>query len=176
MASKLAALFALLPMAAMAQVPQPGQDMAQIVVQNSRALFRILPEGNGAAIREYFADTLRQATTDEAIAFANEKISERANGILGYSMHGLTFFPRDDQLLAGVEFSATGVNGSLICGFLMWSMPTPDEIGLIRIDQSLAERADFVKLDYPVAVEALSKFNCPEDAAKEFLASLPSAP
>ncbi|MEM9342251.1 MAG: hypothetical protein AAGA87_04340 [Pseudomonadota bacterium] len=176
MVSRLALLIALLPCTAMAQAPEPGQDMARMVIERTRALFAVLPSGSGARVRSFFAAPLLERTTDEQIYDANEKISETAGGILGYEIHHVTFFPREETLLAGVDFSGSGANGSLVCGFLMWSMPTADEIGLMRIDQSVVERAIFVRMEYARAEDALSKFRCHEEAATAFLASLPSAP
>lgn len=176
MVSRFAVLFILVPLAAFSQVPEPGQDTARLVMERSRELFRVLPESNGSAIRSFFADSLLNITTEEGVGESNSRISERAGGILGYYTHNLTFYPREESLLAALDFSGAGANGSLVCGYLVWSLPSPDEVGLVRIDQVVAERAIFVDMPYDVAEEAMEKFPCPADAETDFLASLPSAP
>ncbi|MDU8944549.1 hypothetical protein [Ovoidimarina sediminis] len=176
MANRAAALVIALglPVAALAEAPQPGEDAARLVGQVSEALFDLLPTEDHANARAFFTPEFAELLSEEEWNGLRKSLLAEAGAIPRYRAHALSFYPQADQLIAAVDFSGPGENGTAICGYLVWSMPTDDRIGLLRIEESVANPALMRQMQPEEATQALLSWRCPPDVIASVL-GLPKA-
>lgn len=158
-----------LPSGALAQVPEPGEPAARFVAQVSEAFFDLLPTENHAQARAFFEPELAEMLTPAAWETTRERLLAEAGTIPRYRAHGLSFYPQAEVLLAAVDFSGTGRDGAVICGYLVWSMPSADRIGLMRIEQSVARPGIMRQMEPEAAARTLLSWRCPPDVIEDIL-------
>lgn len=153
---------------ALAQI-QPSEQTTQLVANVSEAFFDQLVKEDFATERAFMSDRMANTASPDAWRSARLQVIEIAGQAQRYSAHGLTYY-QDEHLLAAVDFSGRAEDQSnLICGFMLWELPTSNVIGLVRFEQNVVSVDAFRRMPVQEAAQTMVNWRCPAEMIEDVL-------
>lgn len=157
-----------LSVSALAEV-QPSEETSRVAVEVSEAFLDQLVKEDFAAERAFFSDQLLDMVSLDDWQNTRKKGIEVAGKTQRYSIHEMTYY-RDSVLLVAVDFSGPAeFPGTQICGFMLWELPKPGSIGLVRLEQNVVSVDAFRKLPVEEAAQTMANWRCPADMIENVL-------
>lgn len=139
----------------------PSDETSRLVAQVSEAFLDQLVKEDFAAERAFFSDQLLDMVSLDDWQSTRKKGIEVAGKTQRYSIHEMTYY-RDSVLLVAVDFSGPAeFFGTQICGFMLWELPKPGSIGLVRLEQNVVSVDAFRKLPVEEAAQTMTNWRCP---------------
>ncbi|NRA89063.1 MAG: hypothetical protein HRU28_17135 [Rhizobiales bacterium] len=116
---------------------QPNIQTTKLVNGITKAFFEQLLLEEFTSERAFMSDQLANSTTIDDWRNIREKIIKVSGSTPRYVAHGLTYY-QGEKLLAAVDFSSQTLNPNIvICGYLLWELPSPNKIELTRFEQNI---------------------------------------
>lgn len=141
----------------------PSEQTTQNVVTVTEAFFAQLQKDDFPAERAFLSEAFAAMLSAEAWAELRRQTTALAGPTPLFRPHRLTYY-QQDTLLAAVDFWApANREGTYICGYAIWSLPTADTIGLSRFEQNIVEATVFRAMDTQEALQVLTDWQCPPD-------------
>ena len=157
-----------LPMAAFAQV-QPSDQTTQLVANVSEAFLDQLVKEDFATERAFLSERLANIASLPVWQSTRQQVIEVAGKTQRHTVHGLTYY-QDEHLLAAVDFSGPGeVPDILICGFMLWELPEPNIIGLVRFEENIVPIDAFRRMPVQEAAQTMTNWRCPSQVIEDVL-------
>lgn len=167
------ALYALIGFFASAQAliaqVQQTQQTTQLVQDVTKAFFAQLPKDSFEAERAYMAKGLLETVNAREWAASRKYLRDQLGTMVSYTPYNLTYYSRE-SLLAAVDFSGKGNKAdTYVCGFVLWEIPEPNEIGLLRIEENVVSQKLFRKMPLQQAAQLMSDWRCPAQLIESVL-------
>ena len=128
-----------------------------------------MSDGDPAATRAFFTDGLKSKTsTDDWAQFV--KALDTATGPRGQVyVHDVSWYARE-TLVAAIDFSQPFVNGSgTICGYVVWTVPTLDQIEVSRVEQNIVSPSELRAMPVQEAAQLMTSWRCPVPLIEDLL-------
>jgi hypothetical protein len=152
----------------LAQV-QPGEETTQFVVTVSEAFLDQLVKEDFAAEYAFLSDELARMLSPADWQRLRQNTKDISGRTQRYSIHGLTYY-QDNRLLAAVDFSGRGgFRDVWICGSMMWELPEPNAIGLVRFEQNVVSVDNMRSMQIQEAVQVMTTWRCPASLIEDVL-------
>jgi hypothetical protein len=144
----------------LAQV-QPDDQTTRLVATVSEGFLDQLVKEEFPEETAFMSDQMARTISQADWRRLRQQVIEVAGRTQRYAAHGLTYY-QDRQLLAAVDFSGRGEFPDVwICGYMVWELPEPNAIGLVRFEQNVVSGDTLRGMQVQDAAQLMTNWRCP---------------
>lgn len=139
----------------------PSSQTTDLVGGVTEAFFDQLVKDDFAIERAFMTDQFANSMSVSRWSHLRAQVTEITGATPRYVAHGLRYF-QNKKLFADVDFSGqTSDPNTLICGYVLWEIPTANTIGLTRFEQNIVSVEEFRNMPQQEAAQLMTNWRCP---------------
>ena len=140
---------------------QPNEQTSQLVATVTDAFFSQLVQEDFDSELGFLSTELALSLDEDGWRTQRQMVIARSGPTPTFIPHRLTYY-QQDTLLAAVDYSGQiGTSDTYICGYVLWTLPTPNTIGVTRFEQNIVDKAVFLQMGSQEAADLMVQWQCP---------------